>query len=138
MSWERIVQTVECPGREYTFTFPVKSNTRPPPGPEGQIGRETESFVWQNSRGPEIQTLARGSFGWKLVHSSSPGREPVAAIAHNNIWGLRKGMTFAFLESGLTGVFGGIWEAMVVLSGVYLWTMDFRNLSSAARAARDS
>lgn len=136
---QKMVETVDCPGTgatrsEYTFCFPVEAAP-------GKFNTARESFTWHRSSGPEIQDIARRSFGWKLVHSSPPsessGQETVAVLAHNNKCSMTKKLKFEFRGSGLAGTFGSSWVFMALLSGLCLWSRDLQHPGSASRAARD-
>ncbi|KAE8381556.1 hypothetical protein BDV26DRAFT_255370 [Aspergillus bertholletiae] len=118
-----------------TFSIPVGASGKDAP---------CEQFQWRSSHGKEIKELAGHTSGWKLVRlsetvgetggsrshramgCSSDGKEIVAVIAHNASWSLSKGFRFAFVGSGLTGVMGEKWEIMTVITGVYLWLVEFQ------------
>lgn len=154
-----ITQTVENTSSSkrntYAFTFPI-----PIPSPSTCASRRIakpptshhETFEWRRSQGREINDLAGNSYGWKLVRLSarvrssstrsrrgsgatSDGREVVAVIAHNSSWSMTKGVKFAFLGTGLTGMLGEEWEAMVLMSALQLWGMDYQDQVLAAGAA---
>lgn len=116
----------------------------------GAGGRET--FEWRSSHGEDVKEVAEGSsYGWKLVRLgdgggvsgmavagpsgghgvASDGREIVAVVAHNASWSMTKGFRFAFLGSGLTGVFGDAWELVTVASALKLWYKDVEQSAAA-------
>lgn len=111
-----------------------------------------EEFQWRTTHGNEIKELAGRSYGWKLVrmsgqHQAAPaqkepdlgftsdGKEVVAVLAHNMSWSMTKGYRFAFMGSGLTGVYGEDWETATVFSGFLLWWIAQTDAAAAGAAA---
>jgi hypothetical protein len=66
---------------------------------------------------------------------ASDGTEIVALLAHNASWSMTKGFRFAFMSTGLTGIFGEVWEILTVTSALHLWYLDFQDATVAAAAA---
>ncbi|KAJ5083179.1 hypothetical protein N7456_012606 [Penicillium angulare] len=124
--------------------------------PVARKGNIRERFEWRSSHGNEIKELATGhSYGWKLVRIASPnagvggsrkdrdlgftsdGLEIVAIVAHNASWSMTKGLRFAFMGAGLTGILGEAWEIMTLISAMqlYIWDAIAANSAAAATAA---
>ncbi|KAF6814000.1 hypothetical protein CMUS01_12727 [Colletotrichum musicola] len=115
--------------------------------PKGAV----EEFQWRTTHGNEIKELAGRSYGWKLIRLSggqaapqqkkpdlgftSDGKEVVAVLAQNMSWSMTKGYRFAFMGSGLTGVFGEDWETAAVFSGFLLWWIAQTDAAAAGSAA---
>ncbi|SPO07196.1 uncharacterized protein DNG_09890 [Cephalotrichum gorgonifer] len=122
----------------YTFS------TRVPPVPGSKEPPQLETFEWRSTSGTEAKEISGGSWssGYKLVRMTggpageggarkvrdvgftSDGREIVAIIVHNSSWSLSKGMRFAFMGTGLTGLFGEEWEITALVTGLQLWILD--------------
>lgn len=111
------------------------------------VGKDTaENFEWRGTRGGMVQG-SKG--GWKLVWLSSPslqvdrveaaddalcyssdGREVVATITQDaersNV--LSGDFRFSFHSTGLTGLFGSIWEVTSLITALKLWWSSLQHI----------
>lgn len=129
---------------QYVFSILV------PPIPGSKDPGQMETFEWRPTHGAEARDLGGGrwSTGYKLVHmtgspseggkrkeremgTASDGREIVAIIINGSAFSMSKGVQFAFLGTGLTGVFGEAWEVTAVVSGLQLWLFSMIAASNA-------
>lgn len=130
---------------QYVFSIQV------PPVPGSKDPGQMETFEWRPTYGKEAREIGGGrwSTGYKLVHMTggqpgeggkrkeremgvtSDGREIVAVIIHNSSWSMSKGVQFAFLGTGLTGIFGEAWEVTALVSGLQLWLFSLIAASNA-------
>lgn len=116
-----------------------------------------ERFEWRNTRGREIKELhGRFSYGWKLVRLStrnselggkrnerengytSDGEEVVALVGFNVTRLSSHIFTFLFINSGVTGAFGPLWEVVTLASAFNLVYAEIVKTAAAASSAGGS
>lgn len=116
--------------------------------------RSGERFEWRHTRGNEVKELeGKFAYGYKLVRLStrnsalggdrkerkngytSDGEEVVALVGFNITRISSKIFTFLFINSGLSGAFGPLWEVTALASAFYLVYYEVIKASAAASAA---
>ncbi|KAF7560786.1 hypothetical protein G7046_g3360 [Stylonectria norvegica] len=108
--------------------------------------RQVERFEWRRSRGSEVKSLGRSSWGWKLVRVgveiagvpapadtsklpgyeavdgwTSDGKEVVAVWADASKTSMMTIGEFEYRGSGATGELGALWRLMAATSSLCIW-----------------
>lgn len=119
--------------------------------------RHVEKFEWRRSHSPDIASLGRSKWGWKLVRLGSDASEPKTPVQESEdradgltsdgkevvaVWANSKMMKsmstigeFEFRASGASGEFGRLWALMALLTRMCIWQKEYQAAVTASSAA---